>query len=78
MIFRHHSMRQFESSCTEMWTRLTSDVKTMRVLSYIPDSRSWSVMFPTASSNADTMPETEHVKFKVKITGLMFDAEKYC
>lgn len=65
-IFPHHSMRQFESSFTETRTRLTSDVKTMRVSSYIPDSRSWSVMFPIASSNADTMPETEHVNVKVQ------------
>lgn len=66
MIFRHHSMRQFESSFTETRTILTSDVKTMRVSSYIPDSRSWSVMFPIASSNADTMPETYYVNEKVK------------
>lgn len=72
MIFRHHSMRQFESSFTETRTRLTSDVKTMRVSSYIPDSRSWSVMFPIASSNADTMPKTEHVNLKVNTFNLFY------
>lgn len=71
MIFRHHSMTQFESSFTEMRTRFTSDVKTMRVSSYIPDSRSWSVMFPIASSNADTMPITYCVNVKVKPLSLV-------